>query len=141
MCDCSCKTTCYTSQCSGGCKSTTLGPQPPYNIPYTGPDTTLRNNWLESQQFYDSANPKAPFTTNPNWPLDKGSNMSQIVTNQQNKTIFNYLNTLKEKGQLFKQARPTFSSDQERLQYINAQYAQAAYIDKKKGINTLYSFP
>lgn len=125
-CNPCCSYTCL--HCQGSAPSTF-----PYNVPYTGQDATLRQNWFQSQ-----ANPTAPFTTNPNWPLNTGSNHSQIYTNQENKTIFNSINKLKEQGGLFGTGQPTFSSNQEKIKYIQAQYSQRAY-GPRKGINTLYS--
>lgn len=121
---------CSSFSCSS-CTSA-IPPQPPYNRIFEGQDVNLRQNWNQSQ-----SNPKYPFTTNPNWPLDSGSNHSQVKTNQQQKSIFTFYNQQKQAGLLFKTGGPLFKSNHERLLYIQAQYSQAQYLPKTC-INSLY---
>jgi hypothetical protein len=123
---CGCTTRCTT------CTSA-IPPQPPYNRAFIGPDSTPTQNWIQSQ-----SNPKYPFTTNPNWPLNSGSNHSQIKTNNQQKHIFTYYNQQQQAGLLFKTGGPLFKSNHERLLYIQAQYNQAEYLPKKC-ISSLYT--
>lgn len=125
-CDCSC--ICIAAVCPSN-----PPPQPRYNVPYTGTEEPLRSNWFTSQ-----SNVAAPFSTNPNWPLNTGANVSEIKTNQEAKTIFTNVNQRKTDGTLFSSQFPTFSSHQELLKYKQAQYSQAVYLPKK-GIDTLYS--
>lgn len=115
----------------------------PYNTPYTaGEEIALRNNWIASQTNTD-LNP-APFTTNPNWPYNTGSDVSQLQTNTQAKTIFNNINERKQAGTLFGTGCPIFKTQQEKILYIQAQYAQPVGFPGdnnrlKLGINTLFS--
>jgi len=113
--------------------SSTIPPQYPYNVPYTGREQPLKTNWLVSQ-----SDPDAPFTTNPNWPLNQGANQSEILNNTKAKNIFVSINNLKDQGAAFGRNAPVFKSEQEKIAYLQAQYSQAYYLPKK-GINTLYS--
>lgn len=122
---CGCTTRCTT--CTSAIPS-----QPPYNRAFAGQDKAPTQNWIQSQ-----SDPKYPFTTNPNWPLNSGSNHSQIKTNDQQKHIFSYYNQQKDAGLLFKTGGPLFKSNHERLLYIQAQYNQAQYLPKKC-ISSLY---
>ena len=105
----------------------------PYNVPYTGPEEPIASNWIISQ-----STPTAQFSTNPNWPLNTGSNNSQIHKNQQAKSIFVALNDRKANGTLINMGMPIFKSHHEKILYIQAQYSQAVYLPKQ-GINTLFS--
>lgn len=127
-CDCCCECPPKAITCPPN-----TAPQPPYNVAYTGAQADLSANWFISQ-----STPSAPFSTNPNWPLNTGANHSQVQTNQQAKTIFTNINARKENGTLFPSIGPTFKSNHERILYLQAQYAQAVYLPKK-GINTLYT--
>ena len=107
----------------------------PYNKPYTGTEVPINTNWALTQ----ANDPAYPFSLNPNYPLDTGSYASQVTTNTQAKTIFVSINNLQQQGGAFGANAPVFKSNQERLAYMQAQYAQAYYLYPKKGINTLYS--
>jgi len=125
----------------------TLCPPPPqqtypYNVPYTGTETPLRSNWIVSQT--DTSMNPAPFTTNPNWPLNTGADTNQIRTNTQAKTVFNNVNLRKQNGTLFGTGMPVFRTQHEKILYIQAQYSQPLGYPgdsnvPKKGINTLFS--
>ena len=135
----------------------TLCPPPPaqtypYNVPYTGTESPLNTNWIVSQT--NTSNSPAPFTTNPNWPLNKGSDINQVRTNMEAKTIFTNINLRKQNGTLFGTGMPVFRTHHERLLYIQAQYSQPVgfppgYRDPSgnllppnlpnQGINTLFS--
>ena len=108
-------------------------PQPAYNIPYTAGNSVYVNNWISSQ-----SNPAYPFSTNPNWPLNPGSNGSQITNNNQAKQIFTSVNSQQANGLLKGTGMPIFRTDQERMLYIQAQYSQAVYLPKKC-INGLFN--
>jgi hypothetical protein len=125
----------------------TLCPPPPeqtypYNVPYTGTEIPLRSNWIVSQT--DTSSNPAPFTTNPNWPLNTGADTNQIRTNTQAKTVFNNVNLRKQNGTLFGTGMPVFRTQHEKILYIQAQYSQPLGYPgdnnvPKKGINTLFS--
>jgi len=65
--------------------------------------------------------------TLPNYPLEQGANVSEIVRNAQNKSIFNALNAQAQqvKCGIRSQNGPIFSSYRELMSYTQAQYAQA----------------
>ena len=125
----------------------TLCPPPPaqtypYNVPYTGTESPLNTNWIVSQT--NTSTSSAPFTTNPNWPLNKGSDTNQIRTNMQAKTVFTNINLRKQNGTLFGTGTPIFRTHHERLLYIQAQYSQPVGYPgntnvPNQGINTLFS--
>jgi hypothetical protein len=118
----------------------------PYNVPYTAnasdSDAQLYNNWVASQT--NTATSSAPFTTNPNWPLNTGSDSNQIRTNMQAKTVFRNINQRKENGTLLGTGFPIFKSNHEKILYIQAQYSQPRGAPgvtnvPNQGINTLFS--
>jgi hypothetical protein len=124
----------------------------PYNVPYTGAEAQLNANWIVSQT--NTSTSSAPFTTNPNWPLNAGSDTNQIRTNMQAKTVFTNINLRKQNGTLFGTGMPIFRTQHEKILYIQAQYSQPVgfppgYRDlsgnllppnlPNQGINTLFS--
>ena len=130
--NCSCNCSC---NCTPPIQICPINPPPqfPYNVPYTGTEEPIASNWTISQ-----STPTAQFSTNPNWPLNTGSNHSQIQTNQQAKAIFVSINDRKANGTLIGTGMPIFKSHHEKILYIQAQYSQAVYLPKQ-GINTLFS--
>jgi hypothetical protein len=82
--------------------------------------------------------------TLPNYPLDQGANVSEIVRNTQNISIFNALNAQAQqvKCGIRSQNGPIFSSYRELMAYTQAQYAQAipgTTSSPTYSINTLFN--
>lgn len=83
---------------------------PPYNA--TNFTTTNPNVYSTLQQYGH---------TQPQYPLDTGSNASQIANQQQNITYFSYVQQKAQNG-----SPPVFKTQAERLMYIQGQYATAS---------------
>jgi hypothetical protein len=83
---------------------------PPYNATNF---TTANLNVYSTLQTYGH--------TQPQYPLDTGSNADQIVRQQQNITYFSYIQQKAQNG-----SPPVFKTQTERLMYIQGQYATAS---------------
>jgi len=83
---------------------------PPYNA--TNFTSTNMNVYSTLQQYGH---------TQPQYPLDTGSNASQIANQQQNITYFSYVQQKAQNG-----SPPVFKTQAERLMYIQGQYATAS---------------
>jgi hypothetical protein len=129
MPDCSgCSCACEGAYLCGTCQGR-APPAPPYTIQFVPPgEQQYVNNWQSSQ-----SNVQYPFTTNANWPLEPNANHSQIVANNQAKSIFVALNKQSEQVQAGVRTLngPIFKSYNDLIRYKQAQFAQAEYLPKK----------
>lgn len=107
----------------------TAPPDAPYNSPHntnyavyqvlpTNPYTGATN---PTYTQYNSLPNNKPFTLNPQYPLNQGSNASQLVNIQEAKVVFNNVNTTRLYNGASPTAPVTFKSDRERMLYIQAQ--------------------
>lgn len=129
-------------------KPATICPAPPlqnvpYNTPYTqGEEIALRNNWIANQANTEFDTKQ--LTTNPLVPYNTGVDVSEMRSNTAANKIFTTINQRKQAGTLFGTGCPVFRTQQEKIQYIQAQYAQPTGFpgsgDRVKlGINTLFA--
>jgi hypothetical protein len=141
MSDCNCNS-------STTVKPATICPTPPLqNFQYNTPNTAtqeiaLRSLWLTNQGNTELDTQQ--FTTNPTVPYNTGADVGELRTNTAATKIFNTINQRKQSGTLFGTGCPVFRTQQEKIQYIQAQYTQptgfAGGADRVKlGINTLFA--